>query len=134
MTPTLIISYDDTANDRDALALARMLADAGAAVELAYVRHRPEPERHSEGSRPPARPRRCSSRGAEALGVPHAPRHVVMHGSTGDGLRRLAEREEAERRRLRLRLPHPGRLRAAGDVGATAAVRRPGGRRPGRPA
>jgi nucleotide-binding universal stress UspA family protein len=95
MTPTLIISYDDTANDRDALALGGVLATAGAAVELAYVRHRPEPDRHSEL----AATRHADDllrRGAEALGVADAPRHVVMHGSTGDGLRRLAEREEAD--------------------------------------
>jgi nucleotide-binding universal stress UspA family protein len=95
MTPTLIISYDDTANDRDALALGRMLAGAGAAVELAYVRHRPEPKRHSELAAI-REAEELLRRGAEALGVPDAPRHVVMHGSTGDGLRRLAEREEAD--------------------------------------
>ena len=41
MTPTMIISYDDTANDRDALALGGLIATAGASVELAYVRHAP---------------------------------------------------------------------------------------------
>src|ERR1700754_300254 len=95
MTPTMIISYDDTANDRDALALGGLFAAAGADVELAYVRHAPEPDR----AREVAAMRHAQDllrRGAETLGVPAAERHVVMHGSTGRGLRDLAEREEAE--------------------------------------
>jgi nucleotide-binding universal stress UspA family protein len=95
MTPTMIISYDDTANDRDALALGGLLAAAGAYVELAYVRHAPELDR----AREVAATRDADAllqRGAEALGVPDAARHVVMHGSTGTGLRTLAEREQAE--------------------------------------
>ena len=39
MAPKTIVSYDDTLNDHDALALARVLAKAGATLELAYVRH-----------------------------------------------------------------------------------------------
>ena len=35
----LIISYDGTANDDDALALGKMLAPAGFTPGLAYVRH-----------------------------------------------------------------------------------------------
>ena len=34
-----IISYDDTLNDLDALALGRLLASAGTELILAYVRH-----------------------------------------------------------------------------------------------
>ena len=37
---TIIVSYDGTDNDRDALALGRLLAGAGASLELAYVSHR----------------------------------------------------------------------------------------------
>jgi nucleotide-binding universal stress UspA family protein len=95
MTPTIIVSYDDTDNDRDALALGGLLTSAGAYVELAYVRHAPEPDR----ARELAATRHADAllrRGAKALGVPDAARHVVMHGSTGKGLRELAEREEAE--------------------------------------
>ena len=40
----LIVSYDGTDNDRDALALGRLLSDAGASLELAYVRHAHEAE------------------------------------------------------------------------------------------
>lgn len=95
MTPTMIISYDDTANDRDALALGGLFAAAGADVQLAYVRHAPEPNRDREVAAT-RHAHELLRRGAEALGVPDAERHVVMHGSTGRGLRELAEREEAE--------------------------------------
>jgi nucleotide-binding universal stress UspA family protein len=95
MTPTMIISYDDTENDRDAVALGSLFAAAGASAALAYVRHAHEAD--------PARERRAAreadellARGARALGLPDAPRHVVLHGSTPDGLRELAEHEGAE--------------------------------------
>jgi nucleotide-binding universal stress UspA family protein len=95
MTPTMIISYDGTANDRDALALGGVLASIGADVSLAYVRHAPEPDADRE-----VLARRAAEallrEGAQALGVPDARRHVVLHGSTGAGLRQLAEREEAD--------------------------------------
>ena len=39
MPPAVIVSYDGTVNDDDGLALARMLAGAGATLALAYVRH-----------------------------------------------------------------------------------------------
>ena len=39
MALKIIVSYDDTDNDRDALALGRLLAISGAELSLAYVRH-----------------------------------------------------------------------------------------------
>ncbi len=39
MTADLIISYDGTPNDDDALALGKLLAKTGSSVALAYVRH-----------------------------------------------------------------------------------------------
>ena len=39
MTTPVIVSYDGTSNDDDALALGRMLAVGGAKLSLAYVRH-----------------------------------------------------------------------------------------------
>ena len=95
MTPTMIVSYDDTDNDRDALALGSLLAAAGADVELAYVRHAPEPDRAREVAATRAADA-LLRRGAAALGVPDAARHIVLHGSTGAGLRELAERLEAD--------------------------------------
>jgi nucleotide-binding universal stress UspA family protein len=92
MAPKIIISYDDTDNDRDALALGRLLAQAGASLSLAYVRHTPETERDlQEGAA-----RELLHRGAEALGQPDIPLHVVVSASTGEGLRALAEREGAD--------------------------------------
>ena len=39
MALKIIVSYDDSDNDRDALALGRLLAFSGAELSLAYVRH-----------------------------------------------------------------------------------------------
>ena len=44
MTTKIIVSYDGSENDRDALALGRLLGTAGAPIELAYVRHALEAE------------------------------------------------------------------------------------------
>jgi len=92
MPAKIIVSYDDTDNDRDALALGRLLAQAGADVSLAYVRHTPTAERDlgEDAARDLLR------RGAEALGQPDAPLHVVISASTGEGLWNLAEQEGAD--------------------------------------
>lgn len=91
--PTAIVSWDGTANDRDALALGRLLATAGARLSLAYVRH-------PVAGRVPASPEHDEAlallrRGALELDLPQAPLHVVDDASTGEGLRALAERERA---------------------------------------
>src|SRR6478609_4403101 len=39
MSTKIIVSYDGTANEDDAIALGRIFARAGAEVSLAYVRH-----------------------------------------------------------------------------------------------
>ena len=39
MATNLIVSYDGTPNDDDALALGKLLARTGATLELAYIRH-----------------------------------------------------------------------------------------------
>jgi nucleotide-binding universal stress UspA family protein len=95
MSPNLIVSYDDTDNDRDALVLARTLAKAGASVGLAYVRHAPAVARDQE-LREQEHATDLLDRGAFAIGAPSAPRHVVVHASTGEGLRELALREGAD--------------------------------------
>jgi hypothetical protein len=89
-----IISYDDTLNDHDALALGRVLADAGAAISLAYVRHttqaqrdREELEEHEAGA--------LLDRGARWFGDLDVARRVVVSGSTGEGLKWLAQEEHA---------------------------------------
>jgi nucleotide-binding universal stress UspA family protein len=95
MAPLVIISYDDTENDRDALALGGLFADAGATVSLAYVRHTRETDRGRELAATHAA-QTLLERGAAALGVPELQRHVVLHRSTGDGLGTLAEQHEAD--------------------------------------
>jgi nucleotide-binding universal stress UspA family protein len=92
MAAKIIISYDDTDNDRDALALGRLLAQTGADVSLAYVRHTPAAERDLEEDAA----RELLQRGAEALGQSGAQLHVVASASTGEGLWALAERERAD--------------------------------------
>jgi nucleotide-binding universal stress UspA family protein len=96
MTATkIIVSYDGTNNEDDAIALGRVLHQAGAEVALAYVRHtqEPEPEREKLAQDEAAELLR---RGAELLGEPEVARYVVADRSTPEGLRALAEREGAD--------------------------------------
>jgi len=95
MTPRIIISYDDTDNDRDALALGRLLGVSGASLSLAYVRHSQlEEDNLEEAERHQAED--LLERGAEQIGAPDMTQHVVYNASTGEGLIELAEREEAD--------------------------------------
>jgi hypothetical protein len=94
MSTEVIISYDGTANDDDALALAKLLTPDTSKLALAYVRHAPEfdPARealaqHDAESR--------LEQGATQLGDPAIPRHVVFSASTGAGLEELAAAEGA---------------------------------------
>jgi nucleotide-binding universal stress UspA family protein len=95
MTLNALVSYDDTANDHDALMLGRMLADAGARLTLAYVRHttQTEPQREDlEEHEAEA----LLERGARWLDDPYVGRRVLVSGSTGEGLKWLAEQEDAD--------------------------------------
>jgi nucleotide-binding universal stress UspA family protein len=95
MAIKLIVSYDGTDNDTDALALGQLLARAGGTLELAYVRHAPEaePEREQAAQR---EAEELLENGARWLGEPDVAQHVVMSASTPEGLRDLAEREHAD--------------------------------------
>jgi len=95
MTPTAIVSYDDTLNDHDALALGRLLSDAGAQLVLAYVRHTTELE-HTREELEEHEAEALLERGARWLGDLDVDRRVVVSGSTGQGLQWLAEHEEAD--------------------------------------
>lgn len=95
MAPNIIVSYDDTANDRDALALGRLFAATGASVSLAYVRHTAEAEPEREALRE-GEAQQLLERGAEAFGDPDLRRHVVVSASTAEGLKALALRENAD--------------------------------------
>src|SRR6202008_42792 len=90
----LIVSYDGTPNDDDALALGKLLAGAGAKLALAYIRHSREFDPRREELAQHDAERRLEQ-GAAWLGDPGIPRHVVFSGSTGEGLEQLAEAEEA---------------------------------------
>lgn len=95
MQTHVIISYDGTDNDHDALALGRIFGDAGARVSLAYVRHAPESGSAAEAAAQ-SQAEELLEGGAQWLGHPEVARHVVLAGSTGEGLWALAEREGAD--------------------------------------
>jgi nucleotide-binding universal stress UspA family protein len=90
----LIVSYDGTPNDDDALALGRLLAKTGAGLALAYIRHSREFDPRREQLAQHDAERRLES-GLAWLGDPGIPTHVVFSGSTGEGLEQLAESERA---------------------------------------
>ncbi len=90
MAPRIIVSYDDTDNDRDALALGRLLAFSGAELSLAYVRH------SQGGALEQKEAEDLLERGAEAVGAPDMARHVIVNPGTSVGLAELAERENAD--------------------------------------
>ena len=94
MSSDLIISYDGTSNDDDALALGRLLAGTGASMALAYIRHSREFDPRREELAQHDAERRLEQ-GAAWLGDPDIPRHVVFSGSTGEGLEQLAESQGA---------------------------------------
>lgn len=94
MATKIIVSYDGTDSDRDALALGRTLARAGAALALAYVRHQKE-----TGGREALAEHEAEALlegGAAWLGDPDVPRFVVLSASTPEGLKELAVKEEAD--------------------------------------
>ncbi len=95
MSTKIIVSYDGTANEDDAIALGRVFAGAGAEVALAYVRHAQEldseRERHAQHEA-----EELLARGASLFGEVSVARHVVTDASTPRGLSALAERENAD--------------------------------------
>jgi nucleotide-binding universal stress UspA family protein len=94
MATGLIVSYDGTANDDDALALGRMLSGGQATLSLAYVRHSREYDPRREELAQHDAERRLEL-GATWLGDPAVSRHVVVDPSTGAGLGSLAAAESA---------------------------------------
>jgi hypothetical protein len=95
MAVKIIISYDGTTHDDDALMLGRMLVGAGANLSLAYVRHsreydprREEIAEHDAGRR--------LTQGATWLEEPEVATHIVINPSTSAGLAELAAAEGAD--------------------------------------
>ncbi|HWE59661.1 MAG TPA: hypothetical protein VG228_08200 [Solirubrobacteraceae bacterium] len=89
MCLTSIVSYDGTPNDEDALTLARVLAEVGARLILAYVRH-------AAGGCDEDQAHELLARGAAALADAYVETRVVVNPSTSDGLRDLAVAEGAD--------------------------------------
>ncbi len=85
----VMVSYDGTRNDRDALALGRLFAQAGAQVSLAYVRHATEPDAQREAAAQ-QEAERLLEVGADLLGVSGVGEHVIVDSSTAEGLAVLA--------------------------------------------
>jgi nucleotide-binding universal stress UspA family protein len=94
MGAAVIVSYDGTENDDDALVLGSLLAGDPSRLALAYVRHAPEFDPRREALAQHDAERRLEQ-GAARLGDPNIPRSVVLSASTGVGLQQLAESEGA---------------------------------------
>jgi nucleotide-binding universal stress UspA family protein len=95
MASHVIVSYDDTQSDRDALMLGRLFHDVGARLTLAYIRHAPQAslERELVAAREADE---LLERGTALLGDPYTERRVVMSPSTSDGLALLADELTAD--------------------------------------
>jgi hypothetical protein len=93
MTADLIISYDGTPNDDDALALGKLLAQPSASVALAYVRHSREFDPKREQLAQYDAEERLE-RGAALIGIP-VTKHVVVGAATGEVLGGLAAEQGA---------------------------------------
>jgi nucleotide-binding universal stress UspA family protein len=94
MGAEVIISYDGTANDDDALELGKLLTGATSKLALAYVRHAPEFDPSREALAQHDAEQRLEH-GVAELGDPQIPRHVVFGATTGAGLEELAAAEGA---------------------------------------
>jgi nucleotide-binding universal stress UspA family protein len=94
----IIVSYDGTANEDDAIALGRRFADAGAELLLAYVRHTHEPDRDRE-TLAQHEAQALLERGVGRFGGAYAARvepHVLTDRSTPEGLATLAAEQVAD--------------------------------------
>jgi nucleotide-binding universal stress UspA family protein len=95
MSVKVIVSYDGTANEDDAIALGRIFARVGGSVSVAYVRHAREADSERE-AQVQTEAEQLVEKGASLLGGSEVARHVVTDRSTPEGLRGLAEREGAD--------------------------------------
>jgi nucleotide-binding universal stress UspA family protein len=99
MSAKIIVSYDGTANEDDAIALGALFARAGADLALAYVRHTHEPD-HDRETLAQHEAQDLLERGAALLGTRRDGQsvglHVVTDRSTPEGLGALAAQQEAD--------------------------------------
>ena len=89
MATKIIVSYDGTANENDAIAYGSLLAGAGAEIHLGYVRHSQELVEDQEAQE-------LLARGTALFGGQLAGAHVVTNRSTPEGLAALAEQIGAQ--------------------------------------
>jgi nucleotide-binding universal stress UspA family protein len=94
MSANVIVSYDGTPNDDDALMLGAALSHGGESLALAYVRHSREIDPRREELAQHDAERRLHS-GMDLLGDQRVGAHVLFSGSTNEGLERLAADEAA---------------------------------------
>jgi nucleotide-binding universal stress UspA family protein len=94
MATKIIVSYDGTDNDHDALALGNLLAGPTGDLELAYVRHAHEAQTGRERLIEKDAEALLAG-GAEVIGRPDIAQHVVLSASTPEGLRTLVADEHA---------------------------------------
>ncbi len=90
MSTKIIVSYDGTANEDDAIAYGSLLARAGAEVSLGYVRHTDEAVSDEEAQAV------VLDRAAALFAGTFASSHIVTNRSTPEGLRALAEQIGAQ--------------------------------------
>ncbi len=95
MALRIIVSYDGTTHDDDALMLAKMLQAAGAELRLAYVRHSREYDPRREAIAVPPAPRRRPL-GPAGVGAPARPAPGGANPARGGGRAELAAAESAE--------------------------------------
>jgi nucleotide-binding universal stress UspA family protein len=86
---SIIVSYDGTANENDAIAYGSLLARAGAEVHLGYVRHSEQLVGDEEANE-------LLARGTALFGGRLAGAHTVTNRSTPEGLAGLAKQIGAE--------------------------------------
>jgi len=91
MAPSIVVSYDGTPDDDDAIGLGRLFADCGASVALAYVRHSrlEDPAAEERETRAAAA---LLERGAAKFGG-ETQTYVLFNPSTAAALVELIERE-----------------------------------------
>jgi nucleotide-binding universal stress UspA family protein len=94
MSADIILSYDGTPSDDDALALGLALAAPRSSVAIAYVRHATEEDPDRERLAAHDAEQRVRS-GARRLGELDVSTHVILDASTEAGLRRLAQEQGA---------------------------------------
>lgn len=87
--PHVMVSYDGSRNDRDALALGRLFARAGAGVSLAYVRHAADPDPQREAALQ-GDAEHLLAVGAGLFDGAGAGQRVTVNPSTAEGLTALA--------------------------------------------